>query len=285
VTAFPGEHGAVLAHFGPDGHGPGVAACGVAEIRRTERELRFLCLGVASIWLTTGVFVVHPYYRMIGAGWLARLHLPAWPMFATCALEVVLAAVVAFVRPRAWLCAGQVAMIVAFTAILAVLDPMLLVHPFGMLTKNIAIVAAIVTACLVAREGVSPRAIWVLRVGMAAPWITEGLLPKLLFQQSFELVVVQNSGLVPINPALFLRILGAAQLASGVLALVLRGRPLRVLLWAQAASLVVLPILVSSQDLRLWFHPFGPFTKNVPILVGTLLLAARWTSTSSRPST
>jgi hypothetical protein len=113
---------------------------------------------------------------------------------------------------------------------------------------------------------------------MALIWITEGLFPKLLFQQPMELAVVANSGLVPISAPAFLSFLGFAQLASGVLALVLRGRLLRWLLIAQVAALVVLPALVSWQDPMLWFHPFGPMTKNLPILFGTLGVLRRCTS-------
>ena len=105
---------------------------------------------------------------------------------------------------------------------------------------------------------------------MALIWITEGLFPKLLFQQPMELAVVSNSGLVPMSAPAFLSLLGFAQLASGVLALLLRGKPLLWLLAAQVAALVVLPALVSFQDPMLWFHPFGPMTKNFPIIFGTL---------------
>jgi DoxX-like family len=38
---------------------------------------------------------------------------------------------------------------------------------------------------------------------------------------------------------------------------------------------VVLPLLVSWQHPLLWFHPFGPMTKNLPILFGTLLVLRR----------
>jgi hypothetical protein len=88
-----------------------------------------------------------------------------------------------------------------------------------------------------------------------------------------ELAVVEHSGLVPIDPGAYLVVLGAAQAASGVLALVLRGRPRRVLLGLQALSLVALPLLVTAQEPLLWVHPFGPMIKNAPIVAGTALLA------------
>ena len=65
------------------------------------------------------------------------------------------------------------------------------------------------------------------------------------------------------------------QAASGLGVLVLRGRWQDALLYAQCAALLALPLLVSWQDPLLWVHPFGPMTKNIPILVGTLALARR----------
>ena len=69
--------------------------------------------------------------------------------------------------------------------------------------------------------------------------------------------------------------MGAGQVASGILALLLRGNWLQLLLWCQVLSLVVLPLLVSWQLPLLWIHPFGPLTKNLPILAGTIVVARR----------
>jgi len=230
---------------------------------------------VASLWLLTAVLVLHPAYRAEGLRWLDRLHLPGGLMWVTCGAELVLGLRVGLGRPTAALTALQVALVAGFSLVLAVLDPMLLVHPFGILTKNLPFLAVVGTVLLLEREGWSPRAAGLLRVGMAIIWITEGLLPKLLFQQPMELAVVANSGLVPFDPSLFLRILGIAQLLSGLLALRLRGRLLAALLGCQVAALVLLPLLVSVQDPLLWVHPFGPMTKNIPIIVGTVVLARR----------
>jgi len=232
--------------------------------------LTFLKVGTASIWLTTALGVLHPYYRAVGHDWLSRLGLPDWLMWATCAAELLLALTILLLPPRWWLMVAQVGGVLVFTLILAGLEPMLLAHPFGVLTKNVPFAALVITTWLVSVEGWTPRALWVLRVGMALIWVTEGLIPKVLFQQPMELMVVSNSGLVPMSAPLFLRGMGFLQLISGVLALVLPLRPLRWLLLAQVAALVVLPLLVSAQDPLLWFHPFGPMTKNLPIIVGTL---------------
>lgn len=236
----------------------------------TPGEVFWLKAGTASLWLTTALGVLHPYYRAVGHDWLSRLGLPDWLMWATCAGELVLGTVILVLPPKWWLMAAQVAGVTGFTVILAALEPSLLAHPFGMLTKNLPFAALVITVWLISREGWTARALWVLRAGMALIWITEGLFPKLLFQQPMEVAVVANSGLVPMPAPLFLGLLGVAQVVSGVLALLLKGRLLRWLLRAQVGALVVLPLLVSWQDPMLWFHPFGPMTKNVPIIAGTL---------------
>jgi hypothetical protein len=49
----------------------------------------------------------------------------------------VLGVLVLALPPKTWLAGVQVGAVAGFTVILAALDPMLLVHPFGMLTKNL----------------------------------------------------------------------------------------------------------------------------------------------------
>lgn len=248
---------------------------------RTGQEVRALLLSVAVVWLATGLLVLHPLYRAIGSTWLGRAGgLPDSVMWLTCAAEVALGLRVALGEPSTWVTALQTAMVAGFTVILGFADPSLLVHPVGVLMKNLPLVAALWAAWLVAREGWTDRAQWLLRWGMAVIWVTEGLFPKILFQTPWELSIVVGSGLVPIDAALFLKLMGLAQIASGVAALLLRGRALRVLLGCQVAALVALPLLVSWQDPALWLHPFGPLTKNAPIVVGTWLVMRRCSTSS-----
>lgn len=241
---------------------------------------------MASIWLTTGASVLHPAYRTIGHGYLAALGLPDALMWVTCAFEVALGVFIGLRPPSTWLATLQVGMVAVFSAILAIHEPMLLAHPFGVITKNLPFGGLVIFAWLEAREGLTARAVTLLRVAMALIWITEGLIPKILFQQPMELQVVRASGLVPIEPGVFLRCLGAAQVASGIAVLTLGGWARRWLVWGQLLALFLLPPLVSLHQPELWVHPFGPMTKNLPMIAGTYLvlcvlppdpfLAARW---------
>jgi hypothetical protein len=252
---------------------------------RAVADARWMHVGIAFVWLATGLAVLHPEYRRIGMGYLDRLGLPALVMYATCAGEVVLGLCVVFGRSATWLTLLQAALIVGFSVILALLDPWLLVDRFGMLTKNLPLLALIGTAWLVEREGWTTRAAWLLRGGMAIIWITEGLFPKIFFVVDAERQTVTASG-VPFGdrPDVFLFFLGMAQALSGALALLLRGWLLRIVLVCQMAALIVLPLLVSRLQPELWWHPFGPFTKTVPILVGTWMVLWRCTPLPRTPS-
>jgi len=234
-----------------------------------ERWLRY---AIAFVWFATGSLVLHPTYREIGMDYLSRLGLGPSVMVATCIAEVGLAVYIVSRPLSAWLALGQVGTIVAFMLILGVTEPILLAHYLGMLTKNLPLMATLAVAYLLPREGWSPRVLWLLRVGMAIVWITEGLLPKILFQQSGEIDIVAGFGISREAGSALITVTGVAQVLSGVAALVLRGRFLRWLLAAQLAALVTLPMMVTFFQPLMWVHPFGPMTKNIPIIAGTFIL-------------
>jgi hypothetical protein len=247
----------------------------MGTLSKAQSEARLLRWAVAFVWLATGLLVLAPYYRTIGGGNLSRLGLPNGVMYATCLAEIALGLRVALGRTATWLMILQVGMILTFSAVLAVLEPMMLVSPFGFLTKNIPLLAMIVVAWLLEREGWTPRAVWLLRAGIGLIWITEGLVPKVFFQQEAELLVVAESGLVPGDPGEFLFWLGLAEAASGLLVFALHGTVLRIVLSCQLVALLLLPLLVSWQHPEYWTHPFGGLTKNMAILTGTWVLLRR----------
>jgi hypothetical protein len=242
---------------------------------------RILRSAVALVWLATGLLVVTPYYRAEGTRWLAPLGFGPWLMVATCAGEVVLAAVVLWRKTDLLQALAQTAPILAFSLILGALDPHLLAHPFGVLTKNIPIVASLWTAYLLGREGFTPRVDRLLRVAAGLIWITEGIFPKLLFQSPLEIAVLGAFGVPAAAASTLIRVTGVAQALSGVLVFALKGRALAVLLLLQMAALVFLPLLVTWTYPEMWAHPFGPMTKNVVIVAAAYVLWRRCTPTSS----
>lgn len=240
-----------------------------------RRDAALLRLGVAFVWLATGLGVLHPHYRAVGGAYLDALGLPHALMWATCAGEVGLGLWVALRPSTPLVTHAQIGLVACFTAILAVAEPMLLASPFGVLTKNIPIVGGCLVALWLEREGWTARARWTLRASVAAIWITEGLFPKILFQQAEELAIAARVGVLAERPEALLVAIGLAQIAGGLAALLARGRLLRLVLAAQLAALVVLPLVVGAMRPDLWFHPFGPFTKNMPIILGTWVVLRR----------
>jgi hypothetical protein len=246
----------------------------VEEVERGRREsdLFWMRFGVASLWLLTGILVLHPFYREVGRAYLALLGIPDLVMYLLCAFEVGLGV---WILARgvslrlAWL---QTVTVVGFTVVLVASDPKIWVHPFGVLSKNIPFLALVWSAWMLESGGDLSKMRWVLLGGIAFIWLHEGIVPKILFQQAYEREVVARTGLVPMDPSRFLYWLGGAQAFSGVLLLALRGNTLRIVLSAQLIALLALPILVSLWEPDLWFHPFGPMTKNVPIVVATWIL-------------
>lgn len=227
--------------------------------------------GVAFIWLWTGLAVLHPHYRVIGADYLGRLGLPDWPMYAACVFEVLLGLRVLLGPPRWWLTLLQLVMMTTFTLILAVVEPALLVNPFGVLSKNVTLAALVLTAQFIASGGWTRRALWTLLVGLAFVWVWEGLMACVLFQGEELPRILAFTGLEAAALRLLLIVTGSGQILAGVALLILRGRLLSLLLALQALGLFTICVLVTRYDPLLWFHPFGPLSKNVPLIVGTLV--------------
>jgi hypothetical protein len=220
---------------------------------------RWMLAAVAFVWLATGLAVLHPEYRRLGEADLASLGLPAAVMYATCAAEVVLGLRVALGRAATWLTLLQVATILGFTAILTASQPHLWLHPLGVLTKNLPLLVLLGTAWLVEREGWSRRAVWLLRGGLAAFWLADGVLAWLLGDSTA--VGIRRGWVVGVNEIV---------LAAAVL--LLRGPVLQGLLAGYLLTLAVVTGLATVHDPLLWVHPFGPLTKTVPLAVATVVV-------------
>ena len=66
----------------------------------------------------------------------------------------------------------------------------------------------------------------------------------------------------------------AAALDIGLGVALLISHHLRTVIFLQIAVILVYTALITVGLPQLWFHPFGPITKNIPLLVATLVLLA-----------
>jgi DoxX-like family len=143
-------------------------------------------------------------------------------------------------------------------------DWLYLAHPLGLASKNLPIILLLLISL-----SKNPKRGWV-EAAVALVWLTEGLFPKILFQQTMELSMAESflGWLLPAS--LGLKLIGAAQIASGVLVL---ATPLRrFILPLQLVALVALPLLVIAYQPTYALFWFAPLWKNLPIIAGTYWL-------------
>jgi uncharacterized protein YbjT (DUF2867 family) len=110
-----------------------------------------------------------------------------------------------------------------------------------------------------------------LRIAIAAVWIATGIVSLGVFplEQSYELLA--RSGVPPPWQPTLLYGAAALDLLLGVLTLApLRNR--RPLWLAQAGLMAVYMAIIAVRLPEYWIHPYGPLTKNVPMLVALALL-------------
>ena len=110
-------------------------------------------------------------------------------------------------------------------------------------------------------------------------WIYQGVIPKLVFQDSGELEILRSSGLVPGLESRVLTAVGLAEVAFGILFLTLwRSRSLFL---GNAAALVILLLGAAFSQPRLLVAPFNPLTLNLAMIA---LGFAGYLSSSQLPS-
>jgi hypothetical protein len=227
---------------------------GSALPRHAPAASLWLRRGVAFVWLWTGLAVFHPYYRELGAAYLEPLCLPPAVMYGTCAAEVLLGVRVALGRAATWLTALQVAGILAFTLILSVTQPALWLDESGVLTKNIPLIVMIVAAWLLERQ--SQCAGLVLLLGTSLFWVVSGVLGLIRRGDPlFESLLIVFGLALPYWRAL------TAKCACG----------------SYVAALTGFTAFASWNNSLPWFHPFGPFTKNVSEAVALLVILRYFT--------
>ena len=116
---------------------------------------------------------------------------------------------------------------------------------------------------------------WLLRAALAAVWIATGIVSLGVYPVGDSLDLLRRAGVpAPLRPA---ALHGAAllDLAFGVLALwPLGARAARALWLAQGALIVLYTVVITLRLPEFWLHPYGPLTKNLPILAVLWLLHA-----------
>jgi uncharacterized protein YbjT (DUF2867 family) len=122
---------------------------GEAPVLRAKLDwlLPVLRTSLALVWIGSGVVSLGLYPVSDSLAMLARAGLTGTPaaiaLYGAATLDIVLGLATALMRRRRWLWRAQFALIVAYSAIIAVKLPELWLHPFGPLLKNLPMLAAI----------------------------------------------------------------------------------------------------------------------------------------------
>jgi hypothetical protein len=104
----------------------------------------------------------------------------------------------------------------------------------------------------------------VARVALAAIWLYQGLVPKLLVPDGGELAILAGAGLTPGSALVVLRLLGAAELAFAAALLWWWRSP--ILLLINVAALVVLGLGAAISAPEVYVAPFNPATLSAAMI-------------------
>jgi len=241
-----------------------------------------LRVGAGAVWLYEGLVptLLPPDPKLVEliSRWQPLPGEPAAFLKAAGVFEILLGLLLI----RGWMvrsvAAVQCGLLVLFSAGLAFLMPESLVHPMGVVSKNVALLA--VSLCLVL-QGDGHRAVaappWaaravplILRLGLGVVWIYEGIVPKWLNLSPAEVEIVARTGLVPFQIPIFLKLLGVAEVGLGFT--ILAG------LWVRGLAVLQVGLLSAFTAIVGWTSPYsladplGGLSKNLGLLGGVLAL-------------
>jgi uncharacterized protein YbjT (DUF2867 family) len=111
-----------------------------------------------------------------------------------------------------------------------------------------------------------------LRLGIAFVWISAAIVSALLYPAADSYALLAQTGIQGIFAPLALYGAAALDLALGI-AVLTRYR-LRETVWLQTAVIIGYTLIISWALPEYWLHPFGPLTKNVPLLAAIFIMYA-----------
>ena len=114
----------------------------------------------------------------------------------------------------------------------------------------------------------------VLRASIAVVWIATGIVSLGLYPVEASYALLARVGVTPAWAPWLLWGAALIDIAFGLLVFALRGRARRWLWRAQMALIVGYTAIITWALPEYWLHPYGPVTKNLPLLAALWLLDA-----------
>jgi hypothetical protein len=131
-----------IEEFLPDGR-----ARSVANAARLAWLLPLLRVSIATVWIWTGIVSLGLYPVEQSHALLARvgLHgaLATTALYGAALLDLALGIGVFVLKRRRWLWRAQIALMLAYTALITMYLPEYWLHPYGPILKNLPLLAAI----------------------------------------------------------------------------------------------------------------------------------------------
>ncbi|MBI2568863.1 MAG: NAD(P)H-binding protein [Candidatus Schekmanbacteria bacterium] len=133
----------------------------------------------------------------------------------------------------------------------------------------------------VARRPRSPEALWYarlrnlilpLRLSIAFVWLATGFICAFVYPLSGSLALMARVGIEGALAHVSLYGICLIEIALGVATAI--GWRVRALGAVQLALMLAFMVMLTAGMPELWWHPFGPLTKNIPLIAATLVMMA-----------
>lgn len=151
VTALLGHAPRPVARF--------IAPARAADLRMSARLgwlLPLLRLSIAALWFLSGIVSLWFYPRAASFAMLDQAGIPPAlqqpALYGAASFDLLMGIACLWPRPRPWMWLGQIILVLAYTAIITLRLPELWLHPFGPISKNLPILAALLVLYFQARD-------------------------------------------------------------------------------------------------------------------------------------
>lgn len=109
-----------------------------------------------------------------------------------------------------------------------------------------------------------------LRISIAFLWIVTGIISAFIFpvEQSYEMLA--KAGITGVWAPTMLFGAAITDLLLGIATF--KSYRLRTVGWLQISIMLLYTVIISFSQPEQWMHPFGPVTKNIPLIMATLMM-------------
>lgn len=253
------------------------------DARRREAAEVALLLRVAlgAVWVYQGLV---PKLLAPSSGFLAPVPLgeafsdnPIISLRMVGALEILLGLLLIRGWMVRWMAVLQCGLLALYTISLSIAAPQVLVHPLGVISKNVALFALGLCLVFPGSQDITRNASWrdgavpvILRLGLGLLWLYEGIVPKWLFPPEAAIEVVAGTGLVPFRIPVFLKGLGVVEAGLGLT--ILAGLWVRGLATLQVGLVGAFTAIIGWTLPASLSDPLGGLSKNLGVIGGALAL-------------